>query len=199
MLASLNALIIDCSRSWWKFLIVLLVQTASLQVLQRISNEFPSVAGGAPPFDMQNALTAEEVFRQLEGYTEQAFDLYAVFQAVDFVFPIFAAFLIASVSAFALRNLSEKFYGVAQAKSLFVILLLPALFDYLENIFFLWTVNAWPNQVQIAADLAVASKMGKLTTMGMAFVIAILLLLGAAGAWVMHRAGTVDHSGDDDG
>lgn len=198
MLSKLNGLIVQCSSTWWKFLIVFLVQIASLLTLQRISNEFPATSGGVPPFDMQNALTPSEIFQQLEGYTAQAFDLYVIFQAVDFVFPFFAALMMASVCAFALRNFSSRLYEASVNKNIFVLLLIPAVFDYLENLNLLWAVNAWPEQVQIAASLAVAAKMGKLSSMMLAFGVAALLLLLAAGAWIARRTGMSGQGGPND-
>ncbi|MBS93450.1 MAG: hypothetical protein QF789_05425 [Gammaproteobacteria bacterium] len=198
MLARLNSLIVECSSTWWKFLIIFLVQMGSLQILQRISNEFPAVSGGVSPFDMQNALTPSEIFQQLENYTAQAFDLYVIFQAVDFVFPFFASLMIASLSAFAMRHCSTNLYEVFVTRKLFVLLMVPAIFDYLENINLLWAVNAWPEQVQIAANLAVTAKMGKLATMMMAFIISILLLLGAAGVWITRRTSASDQAKEND-
>ncbi|MDP6435654.1 MAG: hypothetical protein QF790_03475 [Gammaproteobacteria bacterium] len=194
MLARLNGLIVECSSTWQKFLIVFVVFVGSLLILQRLSNEFPAVSGGVPPFDMQNALTPAEIFQQLNGYTDQAFDLYIIFQAVDFVFPFFASLTIASLCAFALRNFSIDLYKAFLARKYFILLMMPAVFDYLENINLLWVVNTWPQQVEIAANLAVASKIGKLTTMTLAFIVTALLLLGAAGTWITRRSSTPDQA-----
>jgi hypothetical protein len=187
MLNKVNQFIITCSQSWWKFLLIFLGQTGTMQVLTRITGEFPSVTAGDEPFDMQNSLKPEQIFTQLEGYTERAFDLYMIFQATDYFFPLFAGLLLATICAFSLRHLSPRFYATATARNLFVLLLIPTAFDWLENINLLWAVTAWPEPAVMAANLAVAAKMGKLATMGIAFLITGVLLLGAAGNWVIQR------------
>jgi hypothetical protein len=199
MLARLNELIIECSDTWWKFLLVLAVQVGTLQLLQRISNKFPEVSGGTPPFDMQNALQPAEIFEQLEAYTPQAFDLYAVFQAIDFVFPFAASLMIASACAFFLRHISTNFYQKLVSRKLLLLFLIPAAFDYLENIFLLWVVKAWPEQVEIAATLAVAAKMGKLTTMMVAFALSAILLVAATVAWIARWNRADNMGGSDEG
>jgi hypothetical protein len=187
MFGHINQFIINCSQSWWKFLLIFLGQTGTMQVLMRITGEFPSVTAGDVPFDMQNTLKPDQVFIQLEGYTERAFDLYMIFQATDYLFPLFAGLLLATVCAFSLRHLAPGFYSTAVARNLFVLLLIPTAFDWLENINLLWAVTAWPEPAHVAANLAVAAKMGKLTTMGIAFLITGVLLIGAAGNWLIQR------------
>jgi hypothetical protein len=187
MFGHINQFIITCSQSWWKFLLIFLGQVGTMQVLMRITGEFPSVTAGDVPFDMQNTLKPEQIFVQLEGYTERAFDLYMIFQATDYLFPLFAGLLLATVCAFSLRHLAPAFYTTAVARNLFVLLLIPTAFDWLENINLLWAVTAWPEPAHVAANLAVAAKMGKLTTMGIAFLITGVLLIGAAGNWLIQR------------
>jgi len=187
MLGKINQFIVACSQSWWKFLLIFLGQTGTMQVLMRITEEFPSATAGDVPFDMQNTLKPDEIFTQLEGYSERAFDLYMVFQATDYFFPLFGGLLLATICAFSLRHLSADYYSAAVARNLFVLLLIPAVFDWLENINLLWAVLAWPEPALAAANLAVAAKMGKLATMGIGFLLTSVLLLGAAGNWIMQR------------
>jgi len=187
MISKTNQFIVACSQSWWKFLLIFLGQTGTMQVLMRITAEFPSVTAGDVPFDMQNTLKPEQIFTQLEGYTERAFDLYMIFQATDYFFPLFAGLLLATICAFSLRHLSPSYYAKATANNLFVLLLIPTVFDWLENINLLWAVAAWPEPALAAANLAVAAKMGKLATMGIAFLVTGALLLGAAGSWIARR------------
>jgi hypothetical protein len=187
MLGKLNQFIIACSQSWWKFLLIFLGQTGTMQVLTHITNDFPAVTAGDVPFDMQNTLKPDQIFTQLDGYTDSAFDLYMVFQVTDYFFPLFAGLLLATICAFSLRHWSPDLYATAVARNLFVLLLIPTVFDWLENINLLWAVLAWPEPAQLAANLAVAAKMGKLTTMGVAFLVTGVLLLGAAGSWLLRR------------
>ncbi|MCH5375885.1 MAG: hypothetical protein JJ992_18095 [Planctomycetes bacterium] len=187
MLGTLNRFIISCSQSWWKFLLIFLGQTGSLQLLTRITNQFPAVAAGSEPFDMQNELTDGQIFTQLEGYTDAAFDLYTQFQLIDYFFPLFAGLLLATVCAFSLRIAAPGAYRTAEQNNLFLLLLVPTLFDWLENISLLRVVTAWPEQAQVAANVAVWAKMGKLSTMSVAFAVTGALLLAAATIWVRNR------------
>jgi hypothetical protein len=187
MLSFINTFIIDCSRSWWKFLLLFIGQAGTMATLNNITAQFPAVSGGNIPFDMQNNLSAADIFTQLEGYTERAFDLYMIFQAVDYLFPVVAGLLLATVCAFALRTASAKYFAAAAQKNLFVLLLVPSAFDWLENINLLWVVTAWPDQAQLAANLAVAAKIGKLSTMTLAFIVTTGLLMWAVGAWLGRR------------
>ena len=67
------------------------------------------------------------------GYTERAFELYTQFQIIDYLFPVVAGMLLATVSAFALRHASPEWYDTALRKNLFVVILIPTVFDFLEN------------------------------------------------------------------
>ncbi len=83
MLSWLTNLIIACSQSWWKFLLVVALQFGTLMQLTTISAAFPGIAGGNIPFDMQNDLQAEQIFEQLAVYSQTAFDSYFTFQLID--------------------------------------------------------------------------------------------------------------------
>jgi hypothetical protein len=79
-------------------------------------------------------------------------------------------------------------YATAVKKNLFVLLLIPTLFDWLENLNLLCVVSAWPHRVELAASLAVAAKMAKLGSMGIAFLVTLVLLLWAIYEWIRRRA-----------
>ena len=191
MFTAINRFIVNCSHSWFKFLLIVLAFGGTMFGLQNITAAFPDVTNGDVPFDMQNDLQPDEVFTQLAGYSEQAFSLYAQFQVIAYFFPIAAGLMLAVICAFALRVASPARYSQANNKNLFILLLIPTVFDWLENIFLLWAVSAWPNQATQAATLAVAAKMGKLGTMQIAFAVTGALLLWALIAWLRRRlAGT---------
>ena len=194
MLARLNGFIVDCSKSWWKVLLLFVGQSATMQGLNVITGRFPDITAGDVPFDMQNTLTPDQIFEQLAGWTDAAFSSYYLFQAIDFLFPLLAGLFLASVCAFALRHAAPGWYEVAVARHLFVLLLLATAFDYLENIHMLWAVIAWPEQVQVAAQLAVLSKMGKLASMGLGFAATGLFLLVALGRWIGLKTGLIKAS-----
>jgi hypothetical protein len=188
MLTRINLFIVACSQSWWKFLLIFLGQFGTMQVLTAITGEFPEAAAGNVPFDMQNTLQPGQIYSQLDGYTDRAFDLYATFQIVDYFFPLFAGLLLATICAFSLRMASPGLYATAVNRNLFLLLLIPTCFDWLENLNLLCVVTAWPKQVELAATLAVAAKMAKLGSMGIAFLVTLLLLLWGAYGWVSRRA-----------
>ena len=187
MLSRINGFIIACSLSWWKFLLLFVATIATMGYLQAVTAKFPAITAGDIPFDMQNNLTVEQIFTQLEGYSEAAFSLYATFQAVDYFFPIFASLFLASICAFSLRTASPDFYAIALRKNLFLLLLIPAAFDWLENINLLWVISRWPEQSQTAAALAVIAKQGKLATLYIDWAASSLLLTWALVAWLISR------------
>jgi hypothetical protein len=187
VLKAINNFIISCSQSWWKFLLLLAGQSITMWKLLDITAKFPAVTAGDIPFDMQNNLTAEQIFSQLAGYSDAAFSLYTTFQIVDYVFPVVAGLLLATICAFSLRIASPRLYQTASDKNLFVLLLTPPVFDYLENINLLWVIASWPEQSQLAAQLAVLAKMGKLGTLNIAFLTTGILLLWCIFAWLAGR------------
>jgi hypothetical protein len=184
MVGKLNNFIVDCSKTWWKFLLLLAGQGSTIAILNNITAKFPAVTDNHIPFDMQNELTSEMIFAQLKSYTPEAFNLYGWFQAVDYLFPVFAGLMLAAAGTFALRHAFPNLYTTALGKGLLWLWLLPSIFDWLENLNFLWVITAWPNQAGIAAGLGVASKMAKLGSMGIVFALVGLLLLVAAFRWI---------------
>jgi len=187
MLQKINQFVVNCSHSWWKFLLLLIGQMTTIGILINITKGFPALTAGHEPFDMQNSLTAPEIFTQLEGYTEKAFEQYAIFQAVDYLFPLFAGLVLATAGAFALRHAWPTFYVRAMQLKLLLLFLLPTIFDWLENINLLWAIISWPDRAELAANLAVAAKMGKLASMNIVFATVGLLLIWAALRWVKTR------------
>jgi hypothetical protein len=188
MLTKLNSFIINCSTSWWKTLLLIIGFAGTISSLMRITASFPDASGGHEPFDMQNTLAATDIFDQLATYTDQAFELYAIFQFVDYFFPLFGGLMMATLCAFALRALSAKVYAVVVEKKLLLLFLVPTVFDWLENITLLWAVSAWPEQVEAAATLAVTAKMAKLVTLFITQPVAILLLIAGLSKWLYTKA-----------
>jgi flagellar biosynthesis protein FlhB len=187
---ALNELIIRFSRSIWLFALSVVVAFGTLfAVLLPIGNVFPGLAGGATPFDLQNDLQPDEVFDQLEGYTEAARQLYYAFSFADFFFPVFASLFLGAVAAFSLRHLSPRWYAVAEARNLFVLFMLGAMFDWLENIFALTAVGTYPDTPVSVANLLVLAKQGKLALVMSGQAVAWLLLLLAALRWVAAKLG----------
>ena len=165
MLTALHGLIINVSERWWKILLAFLATFAALQGLIRITSVFPEQSGGAQPFDMQNDLTVEAIFEQLAGYTDAAFELYWAFTAIDYFFPAFAALFQASLTAALLRYALPGVWGTIESRKLILLMLVPAAFDWLENITLLITMLVWPEQSQFFATAAVVAKQAKLATL----------------------------------
>jgi len=191
MLKAVNGFIVNCSESWWKILLLFLGQMATMQGLNAITGRFPGITAGDIPFDMQNDLQPGQIFEQLAGYTDQAFSDYYLFQAIDFVFPLLAGLFLASLFTFGLRHAAPGWYVFVRARNLLVLMLLPVLFDYLENVHMLWVVSVWPEQVEIAAQLGVAAKQAKLATLFTAFGLTGLALLAALARWLGRRTGVI--------
>ena len=189
MLSAVTRFIVACSESWWKVLLLFIGFGGTLAMLQQITGRFPDISGGNVPFDMQNGLTPAQVYEQLPAYSEEAFAAYYVFQAVDFAFPLLAGLFLAAVFAFGLRHTAPGWYAAAVAHNLLLLILLATLFDYLENISFLWVMNAWPEPAEIAAQLGVWAKRAKLACMYAANGLTALSLLTAALRWLGTRAG----------
>lgn len=193
MLNATTRFIVSCSESWWKFLLLFTGFGASLGALLQISARFPAISDGNVPFDMQNDLTAEQVFGQLPAYSEQAFTTYYAFQAIDFAFPLLAGLFLAAAFAFGLRHTAPRWYAIAVAKNLLVLMLLATLFDYLENISFLTVISIWPAQAEAAAQLGIFAKKAKLLFMNLANALTALSLVTAALRRLATKAGLIRH------
>jgi hypothetical protein len=145
------------------------------------------MSGGHIPFDMQNSLTKEQVFEQLATYTDAAFDNYLWFQLVDFFFPLLGGLMMAALCAFALRTLSDKYSGIAVNRNLFLLFLVPTIFDWLENTGFLLVINSWPEAAETAATFGVTAKQLKLGTLLITQPVALVLLLAGLLKWIYRR------------
>ena len=188
---ALNDLIIRVSHSAWLFILSAIFAFGSLGfVFMNIDVAYQAIVG-APIFDLQNSLSVEQIFEQLKSVDESARSLYFAFAFVDFYFPFFAGLVMAAAGAFALRNLSDNWYGKCADRKLFAILLLPTVFDWLENIFALTVINSYPTELTTAANLLVLAKSAKLASIFLMQGIVGLLLLGAALRWIGQRTGLV--------
>jgi hypothetical protein len=188
MLGRINDFIVDCSYSLSKTLTLVITFGLTLWQLQDVTAKFPAVSGGNVPFDMQNLLRPAQIYEQLPLYTDQAFNLYTWFQIVDYFFPLLGGLMMGALCAFAIRVLSERFWSLAKEKNLFLLFLVPTVFDWLENIGLLWVLAAWPEQSSAAANFAVAAKMCKLGTLFVTQPLALILLIAGLGKWFYQKA-----------
>jgi hypothetical protein len=187
MLEKLNQTVIRLSFSGWGFLLLFAGFLGSLQTLLWLGDRFLVQAGGNLPFDLQNSLTVEQMFAQLEHYTREAFYLYYVFAAVDVVFPLLGGLFLGAIWAFSLRQAKPKWYEIGIQKNLFAFALLGTLFDWVENLGLLAVILAWPERLHNAAIIAVNAKQLKLITLYASQGIAVTLLLFAAVMWLTRR------------
>jgi hypothetical protein len=187
MLGRLQDLVVRISRTWWLYLIVLLLFIGSLRALTRIGDHFPAYAGGATPFDLQNDLRADQVYPQLAGYTAQARELYYAFTLIDYAFPFFAGLFITATVAFALRNSLPRLYAAVVARKLLLVLMLATAFDWLENVTAVSTIILYPAEVSWLPAMLVVAKQCKLAALMVSNVAMFAALLGAAGYWLLRR------------
>ena len=187
MLGRLQDLILRISRTWWLYLIVLGLFIGSLRALTRIGERFPTYAGGATPFDLQNDLRPDQVYSQLAGYTEQARELYYAFTLIDYAFPFFAGLFITATVAFALRNSLPRLYDALVARKLLLVLMVATAFDWLENVSAVSTIVLYPTEVSWLPTLLVAAKKCKLATLVVSNGAMFASVLCGAGVWLVKR------------
>jgi hypothetical protein len=180
MVRGLSRLIVRVSASLPLFALTTVLAFGSLAVLMRIGAAFPAVAGGAQVFDLQNGLTAADVLAQLPGYTDEARRLYRAFTAVDYLFPFAASLFLAAIAAFCLRRAFPGAYAVALARNLLPLLMIPALFDWSENVAALVAIEAWPDTTPAMATAIVVAKRLKLACLVVAQAVVGALLLATA-------------------
>lgn len=129
----LQQLILAVSRSGVWSGLTLAGAAAALLALQAIGTRIEREVG-APPFDLQHLLSLADIADQLPRYTDGARRLYGLFVAVDMAFPLLASLFLASICAFLLRRGPPALYQRLVAGGWLTLLLLPAVFDWAENL-----------------------------------------------------------------
>jgi hypothetical protein len=169
---------ITASRSWKVVLAVFIAQMLSFGALQAVEQQFVALTG-YPTFDFQNDLTRAAIDAQLSLYTDAARSIYALFAAVDFVFPLVGSLFYCVLYALFLRLNPTPLAQRLLRSPLPMLPLLVTLADWLENVGFVTLINggqAW------GADMGLLFKQFKLsglTTFSLG--VAVLgLWLGAA-------------------
>ncbi|MGI9330952.1 MAG: hypothetical protein ACR2QB_09590 [Gammaproteobacteria bacterium] len=178
-------LVIRFSRSWRLFLLAAVVTFGSLYLfIGVIQPRFEALTGGAVPYDLQDELSVEQVYTQLATYSADARQLYYVFSAIDFAFPFFASLFLAAITAFSLRYLWPAAYQWLGTHKLWWLLLIPAVFDWAENIFALTVIINHGQELRGAAAAMIYAKMGKLTLVTLSQILGWGLLLLATVKWI---------------
>lgn len=187
MLSALHRLIVRVSASGWLFAATSVVMVASLRTLIAIGEGFPAVAGGAPPFDLQNALTGPEVLSQLGAYGAEARRQYFLFTAIDYLFPFAAGLFLAAIIAFCLRRSFPSTYASLDGRRLLPVFMAGSLFDWGENVAALTAILSYPDTPTAVATALVVAKRLKLVLVIATQSLALVLLAVTAGRWVLTR------------
>ncbi len=187
MLEAINQFIVRCSFSKVKFAALFIGFFGSLRALLFIGETFKVHANGAVPFDLQNELTSEQIFAQLANYADEAYTLYYVFTAIDYAFPLLAGLFLATIWAFVLCHCLPSWYEKFLQHNLFLLLLIPTVFDWMENVTLLTVILAYPEPLYGVAEAAVIAKKIKLATTVTAQASTLLILLTGAVIWLRRR------------
>lgn len=187
MLGRLQDFAIRVSRTWWLYLIVLVLFAGSLRALMRIGALFPEHAGGAVPFDLQNELRPGQVYPQIAGYSDQAREIYYAFTLIDYAFPFFAGLFVTATVAVALRHGLPRVYEKLVARRLLPVLMLATVFDWLENAAATSAIVLYPAEVSWLPGLLVLAKQCKLAFILVSNGAMALALIASAGTWLARR------------
>lgn len=187
MIDALNRLIVRISRSRSLFILTLIIAVGAFQALMRVGEDFPSLAGGAQPFDLQNGLSVDDVLLQLPGYSSEARQQYYLFTAIDYVFPLAAGLMLAAIAAFCMRYALPTAFAAVNARRLFPLLLLASLFDWCENVAAVTAIASYPATTSVMATALVIAKRLKLGFLVASQSLTLLLMLAAAGRWLRNR------------
>lgn len=187
MAVALQRLIVRISAIGSWYVVVLAVATVSFTALMRIGAAFPAVAAGAAPFDLQNGLVAGDVYPQLSGWTPAARQLYFVFSAVDWIFPLAAGLFLAATVAFCLRTSAPQAYAWLTGRTLLPLLLAPTAFDWLENTFAVATVATYPQGPAWLPAALLVAKRAKLAGLAVVQTLMFGMVLYTAGRWLVSR------------
>jgi hypothetical protein len=174
------------TRSWWKFLLVLLANAASFFILFRLEDAFEARTGVAV-LDTQNDLTLPSLLEQLPLYKAEALGDYWRFAAFDFVFPFVAALFLAVLWALLLRLNPAPWLKRPQFAAIPLLAFVVTVFDYLENIGFILTLLLVPNPPTWIIEMALLFKKLKLFGLACSGGLTGLLFLALIFGFVFHH------------
>jgi len=175
----LQPLILRVSSSALPFVLTGLLAVGSLLWLQALGARIESLTGFLP-FDLQHRLSLSDIEQQLPAWNAPARRVYYAFAALDFVFPLLASLFLAAACAFLLRYGWPLTYARLVSGHWLPVLLLPALFDWLENISALLLLLAGPEPLWPAALLLIGAKWLKLLSIATVQVLTVLIAAGCA-------------------
>lgn len=184
-MTALQNLIVLCSKKMPAFAGLVIVFGLSIFLLTRLSQDFAAVTNGHEPFDMQNALSLEDLTSQLADYSPASFSTYWLFTATDFVFPFAGGIFIAAITAFALRQIAPTFYEALLARRGLLLMLAPTVCDWLENLSIVLVLTTHPNSPAGLLSSVLVFKAFKLTTLMIAQTLMALLLVSVGVRWTL--------------
>lgn len=163
------------SARWWTVLLMFALNFVNFRLLFWLEEQFVALTG-KPVFDTQNNLTKEGILAELPLYINEARTAYLNFAAYDFIFPLIAAFSLAFLWAWLLRNMTWRVGTIVLAWNIPSVPFLATLFDWGENIFLLSVVltNGASGNGSISA--ALLFKRLKLTMLTVSGVVSIVLV-----------------------
>nr|ASV47055.1 hypothetical protein [uncultured bacterium] len=153
----------------------------SMWALFSAEDAFTAVTG-LPVLDTQNDLTAASAAEQIARYDDAARGAYALFAAIDYVFPAVASLLLAVIAHRLIAVGPRRASGAPLVPPAAALLgLVPAVADYAENVALTGAVLTGGAPGWIAAGLAAkAAKLASLT--GAQAALGLLTLLAVVGA-----------------
>lgn len=176
--------LIQIASLGWPILVALGLQMVALRLMNITGKRLQNASGGHEAFDLQNKLTTAQIYEQLPAYTAESKRLYRRFFIIDFFFPLFASLFIGLLWAALLPRPEAPVYQELLRWNVPVLALLPALFDWGENVCFLIMVNRYPQVMPRLAQIAVVFKRLKLATLFATMGVTMLLLVVTLILWV---------------
>jgi hypothetical protein len=166
--------LLNCAR-WWTVLCVFTLNFINFQILFWLEAQFTAITH-LPVFDTQNDLTAQRLVAELPLYQGEAQTAYLWFAAYDFVFPLVAAFALALLWAWLLRNLTWRIGALGIAWNVPLWAFFATLFDWGENIALLSVILTNGGIGDGGISAALGFKQLKLTTLTLSAVVSFLLV-----------------------
>ncbi len=146
---------------------------------------FAELTGGLIFMDMQPGLTTPELFTQIGSYSTDAIRYYQTWIVFDFVWPFVTFSTMCFISAWLVRFAGDSWN--ARLWLLIGCAYTTVLFDWAENLGFLWLISALPEEPVWLARGTLTLHAGKLF-FNLLFNATFLALLVAVIAARVHRA-----------
>lgn len=169
--------LIERARDPWFILVALVIQLTSFRLLRITGTRFQAITNGHEPFDFQNRLTSNQIYDQLTQYTPDSKALYTRFFLIDFVFPLAASLFLSLLWTVILQHANLSVFEALLRANGPVFAFLPTLFDWGENVCFLFIIQRYPTITPGLAQIAVIFKRLKLITLFATLALTILLVV----------------------